>query len=155
MISKDKPVIYYSHPIRGANGEQSTRADMERNCNQAIDNLSWLRWACPHIEWWCPGANDLGFQLLMEDGRINIHDVLWADAEIIRRYCHGILCHGWDASSGMVMEYDLATSLDLPRLWITTYANLCKEWGKFNENVMSLCTLAKERFSERIADSTR
>jgi len=65
-----KPMIYYSHPIRGAAGKDASIAYMQNNCRRAKENVKLLREIYPEVDWYCPGEVDLIIQILYTQGKL-------------------------------------------------------------------------------------
>ena len=112
-----KPIIYYSHPIRGAAGKDASIAYMQNNCRRAKENVKLLREIYPEVDWYCPGEVDLIIQILYTQGKLTEDDILNADLEIIEKYCHGLFCHQWESSYGGNKEYDFAEENNIPRYY--------------------------------------
>jgi len=99
--------VYYSTPIRGVWGDSASIEYIRANCQQGIENVKFLRVNFPDVEWYCPAESDTLIQILFVAGKLSSKDILWGDCQIIED-CDGVLCHKWEASSGVDREFAFA-----------------------------------------------
>ncbi len=103
---KNNPTIYMSHPIRGVSG------DIEKNCNKAAAAARRLRKVFPEVKIYCPAETDLTLQILTNDHRLTIDDVMYADLMILKA-CHGWMYYRFEESKGSDIEWTYAFGLGM------------------------------------------
>jgi len=80
---------------------QEFRAHENANIAQAIENVKWLRYNFPQVDWYCPGEVNEPIQVAQDLGFLTVEQVLEIDYYIIKDNCHATLFHRWEDSEGM------------------------------------------------------
>lgn len=105
-ISFKHPTIYISHPIRGISG------NIEFNCKKAEAAARRLRRVFPEVDFYVPAEHDLTLQILTNDKRLSIEDIMYADLQILSA-CHGYMFYEFEPSYGSRIELKKAQDIGL------------------------------------------
>jgi hypothetical protein len=140
----EKPTIYMSHPIRGSNN------DIQGNCKKALAAGRRLARVFPEIDFYIPAAHDLTMQILTQDGKLTIDDVMYADLEILR-VCHGWMFYNFDDSAGSRMEWKEAYEIGLTNEFDNWYLYDIEKasYQKLRKDFANLIDATLKRFREK------
>lgn len=106
---------YLSHRIRGLAGNTATHAQIQENCQTAIDIANEIKMAIRSIDFYVPGAVDEFVQIAWKKGYITEKQILDVDCAIIDR-CEGIILYTPDGiiCGGCKVEKDYAEKTNKP-----------------------------------------
>ena len=101
----NKVTAYFSHSIRGKQGKDATKKDMERNCSEAMETAVWIRDNIPEIDLYVPAEHEDFVLIAYEDGYLTEEQILAIDCKILSRLDFHIVheVDGW-LGGGIAVE---------------------------------------------------
>jgi len=104
-----KVTAYFSHSIRGKKGKAATDADMQRNCEVAIQVAEWIRKVVPGIELYVPAEHEDFVLIAYTEKLLTEGQILKIDCEILRQRDFHIVheVDGW-LGGGIGVEIEAA-----------------------------------------------
>ena len=132
MAKKKQPKnirAYMSHSIRAEHGNKATLAQMNENCQLAVDFANQLRaylmdWhrmdGLPLLGLYVPGENDEFVQIAYKRGYLTEEEILEVDCAIIDK-CNLLIVYGKYVSGGMKVEIDYCKNNNIPILHFMEY----------------------------------
>ena len=113
--------FYFSHPIRGKDGDKATDRTIQNNCLTAIAMAHSIRQKIIGLQLYVPGAHDVFVQLAYKNGYITEEQILTVDCQIIDR-CDGVIIYAPDGDvyGGCLIEKKYAIATDKPVIVFAT-----------------------------------